>query len=216
MAPLATSCCLSPTTGRMLHCRPGTSMTSSMFRCCARLFKPPCATNRNCPSTGLLPLSSMSCGLTIRDIARDRRARPFFTGGTRGVARLHRSHGIPALRRSPPRAGGSCSPIWSSSVCCKWDIGDSKNLCAEDAHWRFSPALTGWPPSEREELVRTVLDQFRRKLAISCRVLHETVQQQLRRRAEQHLDEFWGLDPDINELRTANRFVRRGQSAREN
>ena len=58
------------------------------------------------------------------------------------------------------------------------------------------------------------LDQFRRKLAIACRCLQETTQQQIRRRAEQNLNEFWGLDPDINELRTANRFVRLGQSTR--
>ena len=59
-----------------------------------------------------------------------------------------------------------------------------------------------------------MLDQFRRKLAIAVRCLQETTQQQMRRRAEQHLNEFWGLDPDINELRTANRFVRLGQSRR--
>ena len=40
-------------------------------------------------------------------------------------------------------------------------------------------------------------------------------QQQIRRRAEQHLNEFWGLDPELNELRSANRFVRPGRSARQ-
>jgi hypothetical protein len=59
-----------------------------------------------------------------------------------------------------------------------------------------------------------VLDQFRRKLAIAVRCLQETAQQQIRRRAEQHLNEFWGLDPDLNELRSANRFVQLGQSQR--
>jgi hypothetical protein len=29
----------------------------------------------------------------------------------------------------------------------------------------------------------------------------------VRRRAKQHLNEFWGLEPDLNELRAANRFV---------
>ena len=59
-----------------------------------------------------------------------------------------------------------------------------------------------------------MLDQFRRKLAISCLCLQEMRQQQIRRRSEQHLNEFWGLDPDVNELRPANQFVRPGQSAR--
>ena len=40
-------------------------------------------------------------------------------------------------------------------------------------------------------------------------------QQQIRRRAEQHLNEFWGLDPELNELRSANRFVRQGRSPRQ-
>ena len=40
-------------------------------------------------------------------------------------------------------------------------------------------------------------------------------QQQIRRRAEQHLNEFWGLDPELNELRSANRFVRPGRSPRQ-
>jgi len=87
-------------------------------------------------------------------------------------------------------------------------------LCADDARWRFHPSLAALPGAERETLVRVVLDQFRRKLAISARCLQETQQQQIRRRAEQHLNEFWGLDPDINELRTANRFVRLGRSQR--
>src|SRR5436853_6335521 len=67
---------------------------------------------------------------------------------------------------------------------------------------------------DRKGLIRPVLDQFRRKLAMAVRCLQETTQQQMRRRAEQHLNEFWGLDPDINELRTANRFVRLGRSPR--
>src|SRR5436309_14790497 len=69
-------------------------------------------------------------------------------------------------------------------------------------------------PAQRERIIRAVVDQFRRKLAIACRCLEETTQQQIRRRAEQQLNEFWGLDESGAELRTANRFVREGQSQR--
>ena len=86
-------------------------------------------------------------------------------------------------------------------------------LCADDARWGFHPAAAKLRPADRA-LLRTVLDQFRLKLAMAVRCLQETPQQQMRRRAEQHLNEFWGLDPDINELRTANHFVRLGQSRR--
>jgi hypothetical protein len=87
-------------------------------------------------------------------------------------------------------------------------------LCADDARWRFHPSVAPIAPTQRERLVRALLDQFRRKLAIACRCLEETNQQQIRRRAEQHLNEFWGLDESAPELRTANRFVREGQSQR--
>lgn len=87
-------------------------------------------------------------------------------------------------------------------------------LCADNARWTFHPSGAALSPTEREQLVRAVLDQFRRKLAIAARCLEETNQQQLRRRSEQHLNEFWGLDEGGAELRTANRFVREGQSQR--
>lgn len=87
-------------------------------------------------------------------------------------------------------------------------------LCRDDRRWTFHPATAALPPAEREVLLRAVLDQFRRKLAINSKVLQETFQQQLRRRAEQHLNDFWGLDPDVNELRQAQRFVRLGRSPR--
>jgi hypothetical protein len=87
-------------------------------------------------------------------------------------------------------------------------------MCANASLWQFHPALATASPEERLNLVRPVLDQFRRKLAINARVLQGTAQQQLRKRAEQHLNEFWGLDPGADELRQAQRYVRLGRSAR--
>jgi Lhr-like helicase len=87
-------------------------------------------------------------------------------------------------------------------------------LCADNGRWAFSPEMAAMDPAERLVLTRAVLEQFRRKLAIACRCLHETTQQQMRRRAEQHLNEFWGLDESGAELRVANRFVRLGESTR--
>jgi hypothetical protein len=66
-----------------------------------------------------------------------------------------------------------------------------EGLCADEGRWGFHPALAVLQPANREVLMRTVLDQFRRKLAIAVCCLHETTQQQMRRRAEQHLNEFW-------------------------
>ncbi|MGC8915769.1 MAG: DEAD/DEAH box helicase [Thermoanaerobaculum sp.] len=88
------------------------------------------------------------------------------------------------------------------------DLSQSAELAA------LHPGLAQASPEERARLLRAMLDQFRRKLAIRARVLEEPFQQQLRRRAEQHLNEFWGLDPDHDELRKANCFVRLGCSGR--
>ena len=90
-----------------------------------------------------------------------------------------------------------------------------KGLCRDNARWAFDASVSNATPEERELITRAVLDQFRRKRAVSCAVFRETNQQQLRRRAEQHLNEFWGLDPDANELRSAERFVRLGRSTRQ-
>jgi ATP-dependent helicase YprA (DUF1998 family)/RNA polymerase subunit RPABC4/transcription elongation factor Spt4 len=89
-----------------------------------------------------------------------------------------------------------------------------EELCRDESKWQFHSAVAVMRPDERMELVRAVLNQFRRKLAINARVLKVTEQPLLRRRAEQHLNDFWGLDPDIDELRQAQRFVRLGHSPR--
>ncbi len=89
-----------------------------------------------------------------------------------------------------------------------------EKLCANAELEAACPRLASLDVAARVELLRPILDQFRRKRAIRARVLDESFQQQLRRRAEQHLNEFWGLDPDVNELRPATRFVRPGPSGR--
>ncbi len=89
-----------------------------------------------------------------------------------------------------------------------------EDLCSEDRRRQFHPAAAGASSEEWFFLTRAVLDLFRRKLAIAARCLMETQQQQIRRRSEQHLNEFWGLDPAGGDLRAANRFVRLGRSSR--
>ena len=85
-------------------------------------------------------------------------------------------------------------------------------LAADDARWAFHPAAAASSVAERRDVLRAILDQLRRKFAIARPCLRETTQQQLKRRAEQHLNEFWGFDPEVRALRPANRFVRLGES----
>ncbi len=87
-------------------------------------------------------------------------------------------------------------------------------LCGQQDAWNVHPALAALTPEQRQAILRPVLDQFRRKLAINARILQEQAQSQLRRRCDQHLNDFWGLDPYSDELRTANCFLLPGQSPR--
>ncbi|MGY2981305.1 DEAD/DEAH box helicase [Thermostichus sp. OS-CIW-30] len=82
-----------------------------------------------------------------------------------------------------------------------------RELCQGSALAPLHPWFVQAEVEERERLLRAVLDQFRRKLAIDVRLLKAESQRTLRRRAEQHLNEFWGLE-EYDELRTATCFVR--------
>ncbi|GIW70794.1 MAG: hypothetical protein KatS3mg102_0336 [Planctomycetota bacterium] len=92
--------------------------------------------------------------------------------------------------------------------------------------WRSSAGATSWPSFTRGSPVqhrKTRMASARRHPRLSSGASspfgrgcwRRPFQQQLRRRAEQHLNEFWGLDPDYDELRQANGFVRPGSSSRQ-
>ncbi len=153
------------------------------------------------------------CGLAIRDIARNAELDPQSTAAQdawRVFTELTEYRLFEDLRRG----WRVVQPNLENVGLLRIGYRGLGALCANDIRWSFHPSLARMTAADREILVHAVLDQFRRKLAISCRCLQETSQQQMRRRAEQHLNEFWGLDPEVNELRTANSFVRLGQSAR--
>lgn len=90
-----------------------------------------------------------------------------------------------------------------------------EELCQSPALETLSPELAALSFEERQRFLRAILDHFRRKLAIQAEVLKDEYQKQLRRRARQYLNEFWGLDPDFDELRPASKFVRSGAPFRQ-
>ncbi len=89
-----------------------------------------------------------------------------------------------------------------------------KELCQSSALAPLNPWFVQASVEERERLLRALLDQFRRKLAIDVPVLRTEFQRNLRRRAEQHLNEFWGLE-EYDELRTATCFVRQSRNGQD-
>jgi Lhr-like helicase len=152
-------------------------------------------------------------GLTIRDIARNPELEPD-SAAARDVWAVFTDLTEYRLYEDLRRGWRVLQPNLEQTGLLKVDYRGLADLCRDEAAWSELTALARRPREEREQIMRTILDHFRRKLAIRTQVLEETFQQQLRRRSEQHLNDFWGLDPDVDELRQANQFVLLGSSPR--
>jgi ATP-dependent helicase YprA (DUF1998 family) len=153
------------------------------------------------------------CGLTLRDIARNAELDPQ-APAAEDVWRVFTDLTEYRLYEDLRRGWRVVQPNLEHVGLLRIDYRGLDALCDHADAWRWQSALAALAPAQRSVIVRAILDHFRRKLAIAARALQEPHQQQLRRRADQHLNEFWGLDPDVNELRPANRFVRPGASTR--
>jgi hypothetical protein len=154
-----------------------------------------------------------SSGLSIRDIARNPELDPQSPAADdvwRAFTELTEYRLYEDLRRG----WRVVQPNLENVGLLRVGYRGLERLCADNSRWQFHMSVGVLDPARRERIVRAILDQFRRKLAIACRCLEETNQQQIRRRAEQNLNEFWGLEEETPELRTANRYVREGHSQR--
>ncbi|WP_322508998.1 DEAD/DEAH box helicase [Anaerolinea sp.] len=87
-----------------------------------------------------------------------------------------------------------------------------EDVCTREDLWGDHPAFSALEPQKRFTLVRTVLDYFRRNRALNAKIYEEQQRTQLRRRCEQNLNEFWGVDSGEQELNPAEFFVLRGNS----
>ena len=197
----------------MRRCRPGISTISSTSRCCVAQLHAALTQTPELTFDQVARRVVTACGLGIRDIARNTELDPQ-SQAAQDVWRVFTDLTEYRLYEDLRRGWRVVQPNLEHVGLLRVGYRSLESLCADNTRWQFHPAVAAMPAAERETIIRAVLDQFRRKLAISCRCLHETTQQQIRRRAEQHLNEFWGLDPDVNELRTAERYVRLGQSTR--
>ena len=155
-----------------------------------------------------------SCGLSLRDIARNAELDPQ-SRAAQDVWNAFTDLTECRLYEDLRRGWRVVQPNLEHVGLLRVGYRGLEDVCADQARWSFHPSVARLREAGRQTLIRAVLDQFRRKLAMSCRCLQEMHQQQIRRRAEQHLNEFWGLDPELNELRSANRFVRPGRSPRQ-
>ncbi|MBI4516867.1 MAG: DEAD/DEAH box helicase [Deltaproteobacteria bacterium] len=152
-------------------------------------------------------------GLGVREVGRDRNLDPT-SPAARDVMQAFTDLSEYRLYEDLRRGWRFTQPNLEQVGLLRLDYAGLGVLCDDGTLWSFHPQLASWTPGERLQLTHTVLDHFRRKRAIAASCLQETTQQQLRRRADQHLNEYWGLDPETNELRPSERFVLLGQSNR--
>jgi Lhr-like helicase/RNA polymerase subunit RPABC4/transcription elongation factor Spt4 len=153
-------------------------------------------------------------GLTIADIAKNAELDPG-SAAAQEVWRVFTDLTEYRLYEDLRRSWRVIHPNLEQVGLLKIEYRGLEGLCQSPDLAAVCPRLAAASTEERKALLRAILDQFRRKLAIQTRVLNETFQQQLRKRSEQYLNEFWGLDPDYDELRPASWFVRPGKSNRD-
>ena len=88
-------------------------------------------------------------------------------------------------------------------------------LTARDDTWADSPVMSALQADGRERVLRVLLDEMRRRLAVEAVCLTEEHQEQLLRRSHAHLAERWALNEN-DALKTASSFVLPGGEARGN
>ena len=145
------------------------------------------------------------CGLTLRDIATNPELSPD-SQAAREVWQVFTDLTEYRLYADLRRGWRVVQPNLEELGLLRIEYRGLEQLVQEEQNWRFHPNLASKTPPQRMILIRAILDHFRRKLAIHARFLEEQAQQQLRRRCEQTLNEFWGLDPNGGDLRNAKTF----------
>jgi superfamily II DNA/RNA helicase len=87
-------------------------------------------------------------------------------------------------------------------------------LAAQDDRWREIPLMAALSAEQRARLLRTLLDEMRRRLAIEVDCLKPQRQEELRRRAREYLSERWSFDEN-ERLRYAGRYVLSSEETQE-
>jgi len=153
------------------------------------------------------------CGLTLRDIARNRGLAEG-TEAARRVWDVFTEWVDYLLFEDLKRGWRVVQPNLEELGLLRIEYRGLEALCQDQDQWAFSPAWLQLAPDARLQVLSAVLDYFRRKLAINARVLQAEQQRALSRRCEQHLNDFWGLDPDAVRLESATWFALNARAGR--
>lgn len=94
------------------------------------------------------------------------------------------------------------------------DYAGLSELAQREERWQGLPGWERLAPERRRYLLKAFLDYLRNKGAIDAAVLNEERQRSLSKRANQHLNSFWGLDEDVERLVPGACFVQGPVSGR--
>ncbi len=149
-------------------------------------------------------------GLSLKDVARNRELDPESTRA-QDVWQTFKELTEYRLYEDLRRGWRVIQPNLEDVGLLRIEYKGLKELARRDEAFLELPFLADRNAPERENILRAILDYFRKKLAIKARVLQREFQNKLRKRAENHLNEFWGLDPDQLTLRIAPFGIRPGK-----
>lgn len=146
-------------------------------------------------------------GLEVRDIAQNPHLDPS-SAAARQTLEVFRDLTEYRLYADLRRGWRLLQPNLEDVGLLRIEYDGLEEACAREELWREVPILRASSPERRAKVVHALLDHFRKRLAIDARPLDRNFQQQLVRRAQQLLNEFWGVDPQTEFLREATWFVR--------
>jgi len=144
-------------------------------------------------------------GLTLRDIARNPDLDESSSQGRR-VWDTFRNLIEYRIYKDLERGWRVIQPNLEQCGLLKIEYEGLNALCFDDAKWQNIKQFSALSPDERKEILRTILDHFRKKLAIKAKLLEETQGQQLRRRIDAEINEQWAGE-DIERTIVASRFL---------
>ena len=144
-------------------------------------------------------------GVTLKDIAQDPDLAPDSKMGEQ-VWKTFRDLIEYRIYEDLRRGWRVVQPNLEQCGLLRIDYLGLDELCSDDSKWENITPFRDLSPEERKEITRTILDHFRRKLAINTACLQEVEQQQLRRRVQGEINEQWGFE-ERERLRTAERVI---------
>lgn len=147
-------------------------------------------------------------GLEIPDFAQNKTAR--FSIERRAWEALRRVVGY-RLYQDLERGWRITMPNLEQTGLLRIDYVDLPDIAADQSLWKDRhPVLGGGDAEHRRELMRILLDELRRVLAVEVDCFDPIGFEQLRKLSNQHLDEPWALPERESEPRTGKVFARSG------